>query len=215
MLFGIDISHYQTSHIDWAKVADAANRFAIIKASEASGYLDPDRLIDFAGAKAAGLYVGIYHFANPAGSGAKQAQLLWDACGDTMPDLPPVLDLEVMNSTGAAQVLQFVRDFIAECEQTFGRKPIMYTGAWFFNALDASDAVDLAECPLWIAEYAHGNDWTPAPTDHPAILKPWGAAWTLWQFSGGAHVDGVPGKCDRDVFNGDEAALRALCGFPS
>lgn len=217
MIFGIDVSSYQTARVDWTKVAAAGNRFAIVKVSEGDTVLDPDRIIDLEGAKAAGLYTGVYHFAHPElGDGLEQAEKLWNACGDTMPDLPPALDLESRGTTSDDAVLKFVRDFIDGCKQTFGRAPILYTGAWFWNALDAANATDISdECPLWIAEYDRSGLWTPAPDNHPSILKPWGAAWSFWQFSGSSLVDGVPGRCDRDAFNGDEDALRAFCGFPA
>jgi lysozyme len=44
--------------------------------------------------------------------------------------------------------------------------------------------------------------------------------WTLWQYTDGAYgpqpyeVAGV-GRCDRDMFNGDEAQLQALWGAHS
>lgn len=216
MLFGIDVSSYQGKAITWAKVKAAGNAFAIVKATEGDRSVDAARLVDLEGAKAAGLYTGVYHFAHPElGDGIAQAQKLWDACGGTMPDLPPALDLESRGVASPTATLQFVADFVQGCRDTFGRPPILYTGAWFWKMLDASSRTDIAdECPLWLAEYSHGGTWTPAATDHPSSLAPW-KTWTLWQFSGSAHVDGVPTLCDRDCFNGDEAAFRALCGFPA
>ena len=170
MISGIDVSSYQGKSIDWSKVAAAGNRFAIVKVSEGDKVLDPTRMIDLSGAKAAGLYTGIYHFAHPAsGDGATQAQKLFDNCGGTMPDLPPALDLESTGGLGSEAVLAFTRDFIEACEALFGKKPLLYTGSWFWTALgsDGVNATDIAECPLWTAEYAHGASWTPSSTDHP------------------------------------------------
>lgn len=215
MIFGLDVSAYQGKSIDWSKVAAAGNRFAIIKVSEGDKSLDPTRQINLTNAKAAGLYTGVYHFAHPAvGDGATQAQKLWDACGGVMPDLPPALDLESTGSLGSEAALTFTRDFIVACESLFGKKPLLYTGSWFWKALgsDGSKAADVAECPLWTAEYAHGATWSPAATDHPSMYAPW-STWTIWQFASPAPMPGVVGGVDRNVFNGSEGDLRALCGF--
>ena len=40
MIYGIDVSHHQ-EWIDWPKVRQSGVRFAIIKASEGNGYIDP------------------------------------------------------------------------------------------------------------------------------------------------------------------------------
>ncbi len=61
---GIDISHWQGT-IDWAQVAGAGKRFAYMKASEGTSFVDPTYPTNRAQAKANGLYVGAYHFAGP------------------------------------------------------------------------------------------------------------------------------------------------------
>ena len=62
---GIDVYHRTSSgSIDWEKVASAA-RFAIVKVSEGQDCTDPRAGDYLAGAKAAGLLVGVYHFARP------------------------------------------------------------------------------------------------------------------------------------------------------
>jgi len=63
-LEGVDVSHWQNT-IDWTKVAAAGKRFAIIKASESTTYVDPLYATNRARAQAAGLWTGAYHFAQP------------------------------------------------------------------------------------------------------------------------------------------------------
>lgn len=61
---GIDVSRYQGT-IDWAAVARAGKQFAVIRAvsSNNSGvYVDPMFEKNYAGAKAAGLRVGVYYY---------------------------------------------------------------------------------------------------------------------------------------------------------
>ena len=61
---GIDVSHYQGT-IDWARVAAAGKRFAFMKASDSTDYVDPTYVTNRAQAKLQGLKVGAYHFARP------------------------------------------------------------------------------------------------------------------------------------------------------
>ena len=61
---GIDVSHHQDT-IDWAQVAGSGIRFAIAKATEGTGYIDPLFSTNRADAMAAGIAFGAYHFARP------------------------------------------------------------------------------------------------------------------------------------------------------
>ena len=61
---GIDVSHWQGT-IDWVKVAGAGKKFAFIKATESTDFLDNVYATNRAKAKANGLKVGAYHFARP------------------------------------------------------------------------------------------------------------------------------------------------------
>lgn len=216
MIFGVDVSVFQGLKIDYAKAATEI-RFAIIKCTEGVKGLDSERLAHIDGFRKVGVRTGIYAFVHPGmGTGDEQAEILWQACGDTMPDFFAI-DLEASDGHNVDDILKFVRDFVAGCEGRFGRKPLLYTGPWFVNKLGAAfkSASDLAECPLWISAYTHGNDWTPGPDDQPPKMLPWGNKWAIWQFSGGASYPGFPTLVDRDVFNGTEDDLRELCCLPS
>ena len=64
-LEGIDVSHWQGT-IDWVKVRAAGKRFAYIKASDGHRSSSTTTYVsEPLPAKAAGLYVGAYHFARP------------------------------------------------------------------------------------------------------------------------------------------------------
>ena len=93
---GIDVSHWQGT-IDWTQVAAAGKQFAYIKASESTDFVDPLYVQNRAQARAAGLYVGAYHFAQPsttAGDAVAEADHFIDVAAPTKGDLLPVLDLE-------------------------------------------------------------------------------------------------------------------------
>src|SRR5689334_7173402 len=60
-IHGIDISKYQ-GEIDWAAVRGAGTKFVWIKATEGGDHLDERFHANWAGAKAAGVPYGFYHF---------------------------------------------------------------------------------------------------------------------------------------------------------
>ena len=101
---GFDVSSHQT-RVDWGRVKSDGISFAYIKATEGTGFVDPRFGAYWAGAKAAGLPRGAYHFARPdTNSGTTPALVTKDAqaeadsfLGVAYPkrgDLLPVLDLE-------------------------------------------------------------------------------------------------------------------------
>ena len=61
---GIDVSYHQGS-IDWWQVATAGKRFAFVRATAGTLTADTAYWANRSGARAAGLAVGSYHFANP------------------------------------------------------------------------------------------------------------------------------------------------------
>ncbi len=97
---GIDVSSFQHPggvRIGWRSVARAGYRFAFIKSTEGTYYVNPYFKADEARAKAAGLLVAAYHFANPASSGGRaQADYALNH-GAYQPDgrtLTMILDIE-------------------------------------------------------------------------------------------------------------------------
>src|SRR5438132_949047 len=98
---GIDVSYYE-GHIDWPQVKAAGNDFAFIRLSDGTHHLDSKFAANWAGAKDAGVIRGAYQFFRPAQSATAQANLLLDTMGALEPgDLPPTLDVEVMDGVSA------------------------------------------------------------------------------------------------------------------
>ena len=88
-LRGIDVSHHQ-GVVDWGKVAKSDVAFVILKATEGGDYVDDTFARNLAGAKAAGLVVGAYHFFTFCRPGAEQAKVV----PRDRPMLPPAVDIE-------------------------------------------------------------------------------------------------------------------------
>ncbi len=112
---GIDISHWQGA-INWTKVAAAGKRFAFMKASESTDFVDNTYATNRQQARAAGLYVGAYHFAQPstgAGDAIAEADHFIDTASPASGDLIPVLDLERSGSLSQAALTTWVQAFLA------------------------------------------------------------------------------------------------------
>ena len=114
MIRGIDVSSHQT-RVDWGRVKSDGIGFAYIKATEGTGFVDPRFGAYWAGARAAGLPRGAYHFARPdTNSGATPATVAKDAHAEAdaflavaapkSGDLLPVLDLETDGLSPALMV---------------------------------------------------------------------------------------------------------------
>jgi len=64
MDFGIDVSSYNTI-TDWVAARNVGNAWMWSKATQGGGYTNPQFGAQIAGARAAGLLVGAYHFPDP------------------------------------------------------------------------------------------------------------------------------------------------------
>ena len=105
---GIDVSHYQGSSINWTSVRTSGVSFAWAKASEGTGFTDATFTINEANAKAAGVFIGGYHYArfdlNTGTSGAAaEAAHFWNVASNYIKGggyyLMPMLDVEDTSHT--------------------------------------------------------------------------------------------------------------------
>ncbi len=212
MIYGIDVSHHN-EWIDWPKVKQAGVRFAIIKATEGNGYIDPLYEENLKGALKAGILPGSYHFFLPRFDPLEQARHYVRVLQENQtsaPTLPPCIDLETAGLTKAA-LNQAVKSFLTEVKTLTGRRGILYVSPGFWSTylpvpvmsgykLSGGDVDWAGVHPLWVAHYTSG--W-------PYQVYPW-AGWRFWQYSSMGKISGVVTKVDLNLFNGSEADLTAL-----
>jgi lysozyme len=213
MLRGIDVSHYQ-EEIDWARVKASGVRFAILKASEGTGDVDPMFEVNFRGAVDAGILPGTYHFFLPRLDAVKQAAHYLETIAAVVGKhacLPPCMDIETPGLT-RVEMNNAVRTFMQQVSAD-GRGGMIYTSFGFWTTylpapvlsgsrLKFADVEWALDYPLWLAHYTSGM---------PYQVYPW-SGWTFWQFSSGGKIAGVPSRVDLDLFNGSEGDLAALAG---
>ena len=213
---GIDVSSVQTI-TDPAAVYDAGFLFAFVKATEGLRGRDPAYQRLTSALRGAGLHIGAYAFARVSqGDPAAQARHAYDAAtADGRHVVRLVLDLETAPAeTASGALFEFAVDWLEEARRS-GCAPVLYSYTSFLTARfsSADRATLLAAAPLWLAQYRSVTaPWAPASEADMPKAYPWAA----WQYSGdkGHRVPGIVGDCDRNLFRGDEATLRAFFGLP-
>jgi lysozyme len=191
-IHGIDISKYQQL-IDWPavkamKVKDKKIGFVFIKATEGQGMVDARFRQNWFRAEQAGITKGAYHFFRPSVSGKAQAENFIETVKLKSGDLPPVLDVELINDAPVEQFRQRLKDWLVTVEQAVGVQPIIYSNADFYTRYLSGN---FEEYPFWVAHYfAKGR---------PRVQR----NWLFWQHSERGKVDGIKPSVDFNVFNGD------------
>ncbi|HRG93980.1 MAG TPA: glycoside hydrolase family 25 protein [Chitinophagaceae bacterium] len=198
-IHGIDVSKYQHS-IAWEevkamKVKNIQLGFAFMKATEGIANDDPKFKRNWKKSKDAGVCRGAYHFFIGSKDGKMQAEHFIDRVELEPGDLPPVLDVEQLNSTPVSQLKREAKEWLEIVEAHYGVKPIIYTNVDFYNRYLGED---FDEYPLWVAHY-----YQPV---QPRIRR----GWVLWQHSDRGRVNGIVSPVDFNVFNGDSAEFREL-----
>ena len=197
---GVDASHYQ-GQINWETIAEQGITFAFLKATEGSGTVDDCFAENWANARAAGLYVGAYHFFSFDSSASTQADNYCSTVPDVADALPPVIDLEFYRSDNlpsADAVRESLRILVNRMQNAYGKTPIIYTtkACWETYLKDADFAYT-----LWIRSIftSPSNNFTPD--------------WTFWQYNPRGMLDGYEGGevlIDLNVFRGTMEEFRAF-----
>lgn len=205
---GIDVSHWQ-GEVDWGAVRADNVSFAFIKATERDNFVDSRFSANWSGARDAGVLRGAYHFFRPTVNARDQAEHFADTVGDLEEDdLPPILDLETRDGVSNDRIIEAARAWLRAVENFLSRKPIIYTGPFFWNShmLTAGEPPAWArQHSLWVANYEVSQPILPSGFD----------TWTFWQFTDKGRVDGIDGNVDLNWFNGSHANLLEYLGIDS
>lgn len=189
-LLGIDVSHWQGA-VNFAAVKRAGYSFAILKATD--GVLsDPTFAANRALARAAGLTVGAYHFAEGGDPNAEADNFCRTVGSLTVGELA-VLDWE----TKAGNPPLWCKTWLDRVASKLGARPLIYMNQTTLAGFDWRPVV-AGNYGLWLAKY-DGNQTQPAGGAWPVVA--------MKQFTSSGTVNGINGQCDLDVFFGDAAAL--------
>lgn len=184
---GIDIASYQ-SGIDLTVVPCD---FVIIKATQGTGYVNPDCDRAYQQAKRAGKLRGTYHYVG-GGNAVAEADYYINNIKGYLKDGLLAIDWEAEQNSAwgnEAYLEQLVRRVI---ERT-GIKPLIYSMASRYAQV--APVAKRLDCGLWIAEYADMN-----PTGYQA--HPWreGAyACAIRQYASTGRLNGWGGNLDLNI----------------
>ena len=187
----IDVSSHN-GDINWEKVKGAGIKGAMIRVGY-RGYGDATIVEDdcfqknIAGAKDAGLKVGVYFFsqATTPEEAIEEAEYvtkkIWGR-GVTLPvafDMEPFMGNERFINHDIKSKTEMADAFLRVVSK-FGYEPILYGNpTWLTNDVDISK---LTEYPVWLAHYTFSTDWP--------------YAFRMWQFTSNGRVDGINGNVD-------------------
>lgn len=187
---GIDVSAYQ-SEIDWAQVAGAGIRFAIIRAGV--GRLFDARYLDnIQQAYANGIQIGLYWFsyATNASEAREEAERILEASSVRPLSYPLAFDFEESSVQYAvAHGIQITQEFVTEIAHVFcstiadaGYKPMVYSNLDFLRQYLNLNALG-TNCRLWLAE------WEASYPSRQA---------DIWQYSQNGRIAGIRTTVDLD-----------------
>ena len=186
-LNGIDIASYQAG----INLSVVPCDFAIIKATQGTGYVNPDCDRAYQQAKRAGKLRGTYHYVG-GGNAIAEADYYVNNIKGYIRDGLLAIDWEAEQNSAwgnEAYLEQLVRRVI---DRT-GIKPLIYTMASRYSQVAA--VARRLDCGLWVAEYANMS-----PTGYQA--HPWreGAyACAIRQYSSCGRLNGWGGNLDLNI----------------
>ena len=202
---GVDVSQ-ANGLINWDEVNNGGDaKFAIIKCTEGATYQDPRFRSNLSELQRTGMTYGAYHFFRFFTSDPlPQAKNLKNTAGPAnfgAGTLPIVVDVEYQDVNGTTneqvtanrvQCIQKLKTFINQVSHDFGRAPMIYTNADFWNNVLKSPT-GFENLPLWVADYRASQG--------PALPSGWNT-YKIWQYSETSHISGINGKVDLNVING-------------
>lgn len=190
----IDVSSHN-GEIDWNKVKESGVDGAMIRLGY-RGYGDAMIVEDdyfqqnIAGAKDAGLKVGVYFFsqATTADEAIEEAEFVMDKIwgrGVTLPiafDMEPFMGNERFLNHDVKAKTEMADAYLSVIHK-FGYEPILYGNpTWLTNDVDISK---LTQYPIWLAHYTFSTEW---PYD-----------FRMWQFTSQGRVKGIRGDVDLNL----------------
>ena len=195
MLKGCDLSHWQ-SNFDAFNSVD----FAIIKATEGVGYVDPACDTLYQRCKKAGKLLGVYHFARPDLNNSAIAEADWfiKNIQGYIKEAILVLDWE----SGYLGNVEWAKAFLDRVQEKTGIKALLYASRSPINSFNWSSVAN-ADYGLWVADYGAN---TGSEGTKPVVK--WWQFYILWQYTSKGRVSGYSGNVDLNNFYGDAETWR-------
>lgn len=202
--YGIDVSSWQGSAIDWHAVRAHNITYNSVKLTEGTTYTNPLATSQVDGARSAGIATGGYHYARPDDVAGQVDHFAASLAARGLLDrgsLWPMLDVE---HDGFGDPDGFTAEFISRFRDRTGAPLLVYANQhWFTRLLHPDEWADESVL-LWVAQY---ND-NPGHPDyaHPRLA--------IHQHGNQGHVDGISGHVDLDVTVNGRSRSAFVIGAP-
>ncbi len=197
---GIDVSEFQGS-INWSQVKGSGRAWAYARIGDGT-YMDSTFDANWPAMKAAGVLRGAYQYFEPGEDPTTQANIVVSKIGVLgAGDLPAMIDVEATGGQTATTIAAHIATWLSVVEKGTGKKPIIYTGKYFWQD-HVADTTQFNGYSLWLAAYVSGCPDTP---------DAW-SDWKIWQYTSTGSIPGISGNVDHDVFAGTLADVQALAG---
>lgn len=192
---GIDVSEHQQA-VDWTQVKDAGFEFVMVRAgyrgyTEGELYEDSMFASHLAGARDAGLEVGVYFFSQAVtvAEAREEAAFVLQLLNKNQLDMPVVYDWEYVS--GDARTANMDSRTLTDCAIAFCEavEEAGYTPMVYFNANLAQNLLlleELTDYGFWLAMYADQMEF-PHRVD-------------LWQYTQTGTVPGIEGNVDLNLY---------------
>ena len=191
---GIDISSYQTG-IDLGKVPCD---FAIVKATEGTGYVNPACNSQWNSAKGAGKLLGLYHYVT-GGNATAEANFFIDSIKNYVGSAILCIDWE-SGGNSAWGNMGYLKQLCQQVINRTGVRPLIYVQASEYAPVSAV-ARDL-NCGMWVAQYA-----SMEPTGYQQ--HPWNEgsySCVIRQYTSTGRLPGWGGNLDLNLAYMDKSA---------
>ena len=189
-IVGIDVSHHQGT-INWKKVKRSQPdlEFVYVKCTEGKTYVDPKYKENAEGATAVGYMVGAYHYFRMTSSAHEQFDNFKAQMDALHIDLIPMVDIERSDGKTREELQDSLQVLLNLLEKAYGKKPMLYGTNRSYNELCAPE---FNHYPLYIGRYGKKK---------PVVKGP--SHYTIWQYSEGGHIEGIPNAVDYCRFHPD------------
>ncbi len=206
---GIDVSNWQRG-INVTQMHDV--EFVIAKATEGTGYVNPDCDRVYHDAMNSGKKTGVYHFARQ-GDAIAQAKYFVDHISGYIGQSVLLLDYE---SSAVDQGVGWAKDWLDAVYNMTGVKPVIYMSNSVVHKYDWTKVAK--NYSLWNAGYYAGYNTIYGFVDNPPLhydLGEFSDNTALYQYTSSGRLNGWSGNLDLDIFYGNSSDWDALAGHTS
>lgn len=205
--YGVDISAWQGSAVDFEKIAADGYTFVILRAGYAENEDDAFEE-NYKRAKAAGLNVGayLYSYADTTEEALREAAAMKQWLKGKQLEYPVYYDLEDPETHGglSKEVLTNIAlAFLDEMAKDGWLVGLYSCKSWLENKMDTAKICKTYEC--WMAHFVSDGTYN--------IYDRYDEVYGMWQYSPSGNVDGVEGGVDMNVAFKDYPAICRQFGF--